>query len=78
MDIIYYKMQTKETDDINFLNYSLVNAFTIQCNNKQLSQNEFNYFSFEVHYVNITQFNGSIIKETIPLNFSKRIKKRFL
>lgn len=77
MDIIYYKMQTKETDDINFLNYSLVNAFTIQCNNKQLSQNEFNYFSFEVHYVNITQFNGSIIKEKIPLNFSKCKKEDF-
>ena len=77
MDIIYYKMETKETDDINFLNYSLVNAFTIQCNNNQLSSNEFEYFSFEVNYVIINQYNGSMTKETIPLNFSKCTKEHF-
>ncbi len=77
IDIIYYKMETKETDDINFFNYSLVNAFTMQCNNNKLSQKEFEYFSFDANYVIVTQYNGSMIKEKIPLNFSKCTKEHF-
>ena len=77
IDIIYYKMETKETDDINFFNYSLVNAFTMQCNNNKLSQKEFEYFSFDANYVIVTQYNGSMIKEKTPLNFSKCTKEHF-
>ena len=71
LDIIYYKTQLPVTDKINFLNYSLVNAFNIQCNsNKIIREKELELFDFEVNYFIYNQNEGTYIKEKITLNYS--------
>ena len=54
MNIIYYMSQLSTTDQINLLNYSFVNTFNIECNNK-FDLNKLELFEFEVNYIILNQ-----------------------
>ena len=69
MNIIYYMSQLSTTDQINLLNYSFVNTFNIECNNK-FDLNKLELFEFEVNYIILNQNKDNMTKEIIPINYT--------